>query len=64
MNNEDARLQELRAQMEQWQAELDELESWPATRIEYKERIETLRAKLRAGMAQLSEWRGGRMKAP
>jgi hypothetical protein len=63
MNTEQARLQELQLQMEEWQTELDQLEAWPATRLEQKERIEALRAKLRAGAEQLSEWRGdGRLE--
>ncbi|HYE36321.1 hypothetical protein [Methylocaldum sp.] len=60
MSTEHARLQELQAQLEVWQAELDQLEAWPITRLEQKERIEALRAKLQAGMEQLSEWRDGR----
>ncbi|MDV3240451.1 MAG: hypothetical protein LOY00_01480 [Methylocaldum sp.] len=65
MNTEQARLRELQMQMEEWQAELDRLEAWPATRLEQKERIEALREKLRIGAEQLSEWRdGGRLEIP
>ncbi|MBP1149353.1 hypothetical protein [Methylocaldum sp. RMAD-M] len=65
MNTEQARLRELQMQMEEWQAELDRLEAWPATRLEQKERIEALRQKLRIGAEQLSEWRdGGRLEIP
>ncbi|BBA35365.1 uncharacterized protein sS8_3427 [Methylocaldum marinum] len=65
MSIEPVQLQELRMQMEEWQAELDRLEAWPATRLEHKERIEALREKLRAGVEQLSEWRGnGRPEIP
>jgi outer membrane protein TolC len=60
MNIDDVRLQELQAQMEEWQAELDLLETWPATRIEHKERIEALREKLRAGAETVSAWHAGR----
>jgi len=59
MSTEDARFQELQAQLEEWQAELDRLEAWPAIRLEQKERIESLREKLRAGAEQLRTWRGG-----
>lgn len=59
MNTEQARLIELQMQMQDWQAELDRLEAWPATRLEQKERIEALREKLHAGADQLNAWLDG-----
>jgi Tfp pilus assembly protein PilN len=65
MNTEAVRMQELQAQMDEWQAEIDLLEAWPETRIEHKERIEALREKLRAAAEMLSAWRnGGRPEIP
>jgi hypothetical protein len=65
MSTEDTRMRELQAQMDEWQAELDLLESWPETRMEHKERIEALREKLHLGAEKLSEWRsGGRLEIP
>ncbi|WP_026611315.1 hypothetical protein [Methylocaldum szegediense] len=59
MSTEQDRLIELQTQMQEWQAELDRLEAWPATRIEQKERIEALREKLHAAAEQLSAWLDG-----
>jgi prefoldin subunit 5 len=54
-------VQELQAQLDEWQAELDLLEARPETRIEFRERIEALRRKLQAGSDILS---GGRLELP
>jgi DNA repair ATPase RecN len=59
MSTEAMNVQELEAQLEEWQAELDRLENWPETRLEYKERIEALREKLHWGAERLREWRDG-----
>ena len=55
MSTEAMNVQELEAQLEEWQAELDRLENWPETRLEYKERIEALREKLHWGAERLRE---------
>lgn len=64
MTAETARILELEAQLEEWQAELDRLEAWPETRLEQKERIEALREKLHLGAEKLREWRDGGPFAP
>lgn len=65
MSTEESRMRDLRARMDEWQAELDLLESWPETRIEQKERIEALREKLHLGAETLSESiGGGRLETP
>lgn len=65
MLSEDTRVRELQLQLEEWQAELDRLEAWPETRIDARERIEALRAKLFAGAETLRAWReGGPLEIP
>jgi hypothetical protein len=58
MNGESISEAELRERMDDWQAELDILEAWPDSRVGNRERIETLREKLRAARDMLGGWQG------
>lgn len=62
MRSRELQVQALQAQLDEWQAELDLLEGRPETRIEFKERIEALRAMLRDGSALLDG--RGRLEIP